>query len=243
MLRDQIRFIKARIPVPWNTRLRQWRNRLFHPLWFGTLRRTRPLSNVWGFDRGTPIDRYYIEQFLKQYRQDIHGEVLEIKDNNYTYRYGNRLTSSEIMDLDPANSKATLIADLSKIDVIPDNQFNCFILTQTLQLIYDLKEAIANSQRLLKPGGVLLATLPGISRVDGPSANNDYWRFTPASVTALFVEVFGTEQITVQTYGNVLAAIAFLTGAAVAELSPAELEVQDSFFPVIIAVRAVKSPE
>src|SRR5215210_7162112 len=54
---------------------------------FGSLRRVTPLSRYFGFDRGLPIDRYYIENFLARQAEDIHGRVLEIGDNSYTQRY------------------------------------------------------------------------------------------------------------------------------------------------------------
>ena len=46
------------------------------------------LSRDFGFDRGTPIDRYYIESFLSTHASDIRGHVLEVADNTYTRRFG-----------------------------------------------------------------------------------------------------------------------------------------------------------
>jgi hypothetical protein len=94
---------------------------------------------------------------------------------------------------------------------------------------------------MLKPGGVLLVTVPCISRiVPRYGLATDYWRFTGASCARLFGEVFGPEQVTVQPLGSVLTAIAFLTGLAHEELSRRELDTHDPYYPVIIAVRAVK---
>ena len=41
----------------------------------GTIRRTTPLSDHWGRERGTPVDRYYIERFLAAERDVIRGRV------------------------------------------------------------------------------------------------------------------------------------------------------------------------
>jgi SAM-dependent methyltransferase len=210
------------------------------PAWLGSIRRTTPLSPIWGHDRGTPVDRYYIEQFLDQNRQDIRGRVLEIKDSSYTDRFGAGVERADVLDIDARNPRATIVADLSRADHIAADSYDCFVLTQTLQLIYDFDAAIRQVCRILRPGGVLLATLPGISRVERASAESDYWRFTGASGTALFGSVFGSAQVGVRSYGNVLTAIAFLTGMAHEELSRPELETLDAHFPVIIAVRAVK---
>jgi hypothetical protein len=220
-------------------RLLQHARRVTQPARLGTLRRTTPLSASWGADRGSPLDRYYIEQFLAEHRRDIRGHVLEVRDSRYTDTYGDNVTRRDVVDIDPANRRATIIADLAAADAIGANSFDCFLLTQTLQFIYDYAGVVAHAQRILRPGGVLLATVPSISRVDR-RLSTDYWRFTAASCTTLFGEIFGADRIQVRAYGNVLAAIGFLTGMAHQELSPAELAAQDECFPLIIAIRAVK---
>jgi SAM-dependent methyltransferase len=222
--------------------LRQRLNRLIRPAWLGTLRRTTPLSHNWGFDRGLPVDRYYIDRFLAEHRHDIRGCVLEVKDSRYTERYGVGVERCDVLDIDPANPRATVVADLAGADAsIHAACFDCFVLTQTLQFIYDIRAAIAGAHHLLRPGGVLLATLPAVS----PAAPRrerviDYWRLTIGSASKLFGEAFGAEQVDVRSYGNVLAAIAFMAGMASDELSRQELDVNDIDMPVLIAVRAVK---
>jgi SAM-dependent methyltransferase len=217
--------------------------RLRRPAWLGTIRRTTPLSDHWGYDRGTPVDRYYIEQFLKEHRQDIHGRVLEVKDSDYTDRYGSDVDRRDVLDIDPSNPRATIIADLSAADAIQSDQFDCFVLTQTLQLIYDTRAAMTHAHRILRPGGTLLVTVPTISRIAPRWPQSDYWRFTTASCSALFGNVFGAEQVSIYSYGNALTAICFIMGVAHEELSRRELETHDQYFPVMIAVRAVKRPE
>lgn len=224
---------------PFRQRLR----RMTRPAWLGSIRRTTPLSPIWGHDRGTPVDRYYIEQFLDHNRQDIRGRVLEVKDSSYTNRFGAGVEQSDVLDIDPCNPGVTIVADLSKGDQIPSDCYDCFVMTQTLQLIYNMNGAIAHAARILRPGGVLLATLPGIGRVERAYAEGDYWRFTPASGATLFETIFGPAQVSVRSYGNVLTAIAFLTGMAHEELSRHELETHDAHFPIIIGVRAVKRAE
>jgi hypothetical protein len=215
--------------------------RLSRPAWLGTLRRTTPLSDRYGYDRGTPVDRYYIERFLEEHRRHICGRVLEIKDSSYTDRYGSAVDRRDVLDIDPANPQATIISDLAAADSIPSDTFDCFMLTQTLQLIYDTRAAIFHAHRILRPGGVLLVTVPAVSRVvPGYGLKADYWRFTTASCEALFGEVFGATQVIVCPYGNVLTAIAFLTGMAYEELARRELDENDEYFPLIITVQAIK---
>jgi hypothetical protein len=221
-------------------KIRLWLRRFGRPARLGTLRRTSPLSDFWGIDRGTPVDRYYIESFLAGYRKDIVGRTLEVNDREYTARYGTAVTQSDVLDINSANKQATLIADLSAGEGLPSMAFDCFILTQTLQLIYDTRAAIGYAHRLLRPGGVLLVTVPSVSRI-APGNCCDYWRYTAASCSRLFAESFGPENTTVKSYGNVLTCIAFLAGMAYEELSTEELATNDEAFPLIIGVRAVKA--
>jgi SAM-dependent methyltransferase len=215
--------------------------RLARPAWLGTIRRTTPLSDRYGYDRGTPVDRYYIERFLEEHRRHIRGRVLEVKDSGYTDRYGTAVEQLDVLDIDPANPRATIISDLAAADSIPSDTFDCFILTQTLQLIYDTRAAIFHAHRILRPGGVLLVTVPAVSRVVPEyGLKADYWRFTAASCASLFGKAFGAQQVTLRSYGNVLTAIAFLTGMAYEELSRRELDTNDEYFPVIVAVCAIR---
>lgn len=218
---------------------RQWLKRTLFPVWMGSLYRSKPVSDNWGFDRGQPVDRYYIESFLENHRADIRGRVLEIMNSDYTDRFGSRIECADVLDVDASNQKATIIADLAAADSIPGDSFDCFILNQTLQLIYDVKSAIEHSHRILRPGGVLLATVPCLSRLAGQGFT-DYWRFTPNSVERLFGDVFGKEQVTISVFGNVLSAVAFLEGMAYEEMSKRELDRIDDRYPMLIAIRAVK---
>jgi SAM-dependent methyltransferase len=205
---------------------------------FGSLRRVKPISRSFGFDRGRPIDRYYIENFLARHAEDIQGRVLEIMDDSYTRQYGGRRVEiSDVLDVAEDNPQATIVADLARADHVPSDAFDCIIFTQTLQLIYDAQAAIRTLHRILKPGGVLLATFPGISQERG---GDWYWRFTSRSARRLFEEAFPAPSVEVETYGNVLSAISFLHGLSVEELRQQELDRRRPGYDVTITLRAVK---
>jgi len=207
----------------------------------GSLGRVDPVNRSFGYGRGRPVDRYYIEAFLERHAGDIRGHVLEVKDAGYTRRFGGeRVTRADVVDVDAGNPVATIVADLTHGDGIPSDSFDCVVLTQTLHLIYDVRAAIATLYRILKPDGVALVTLPGISQVDRPISETWYWSFTEASARRTFGDVFPGDSVAVETHGNVLAAVAFLHGLAAEELSPEKLDVHDPAYPVTIAVRAVK---
>lgn len=214
-----------------------------HCVRWGYFRRTAPMSRIFGFDRGTPICRYYIERFLARYQQDIQGHVLEIADADYTLRFGgSRVTRSDVLHVVPGNPQATIVGNLETGEGIPNTRFDCIILTQTLQFLYDVRAATVNLYAALKPGGVVLVTVSGISQISRYDMERwgDYWRFTDLSIRTLFQQHFPESEITLEIYGNVLAATAYLQGIAAEELTPQELDVQDFDYQVIIAVRARK---
>jgi SAM-dependent methyltransferase len=206
----------------------------------GVFRRTTPISDHWGYDRGQPIDRYYIDRFLGEHRTDIRGDVLEVRENLYVDRYGSGVNRCDVLDIDPDNAQATIRADLSERGSLPSERFDCIVLTQTLQYVGDVRAAVQNLYDALRPQGVLLVTVPGVNRADEDPQGPSLWSFTEAGCTHLFVPEFGVANAEVRSHGNVLASIAFLTGLAREELRQQELDVHDIRFPVIVAVRAVK---
>jgi glycosyltransferase involved in cell wall biosynthesis len=209
---------------------------------FGDLDSVTPISDEFGFDRGTPIDRYYIEAFLRQNAADIAGRVLEVGDDAYCRRFGGpRITHQDVLHVTADNPMATLVGDLSQPGTLPAGAFDCLVLTQTLHLIFDLRAAIIEMHRAMKPGGVVLLTVPGITQIDrGTWGGTWFWSFTPASAEALFAPVFGAANVRVEARGNVFAATAFLQGLAVEEVDTKKLQVDDACYPVVVAVRAQK---
>ena len=211
---------------------------------FGSLHTTTPVSRVFGLDRGTPVNRYYIEKFLAGRAELIRGRVLEVGGSEYSRRFGgDRVERFEVLHATPDNPEATIVGDLTDPDCLPEGAFDCFLCTQTFDCIFELHKAVQGAHRLLKPGGVLLATMCGISQVSRYDMERwgDYWRFTTASATQLFQPVFAGG-VEVGSYGNVLAAIALLQGVAVEELpDPTLLDEHDADYQLIVTVVARKA--
>lgn len=213
--------------------------RIFKPAWFYLFsKRLKPLSHNYGSDRGEPIDRYYIEKFLSENANLIHGTCLEIESNTYCLSFGKNC-KCDVLDTNKNNPQATITADLRNMPEIKDETYDCIILTQVLQFIDDYESAIRECWRILKPEGALLVTLPFISRVDARAeVKNDFWRFTIASAQYSFGKYFN--KLEIRSWGNVLSGLGFWIGAAQEELSKRGLNHDDQNFPVLISVRAIK---
>lgn len=210
---------------------------------YGSFGGTAPISRVFGVDRGVPVDRYYIERFLSANSAFIKGVVLEVGDATYTRRYGaESVERSEILHLSDSEN-ATIVGDLASSGTLPAEAFDCVICTQTLQFIFDLNAAIDSLAAALRPGGVLLATVPGISQVSRYDMERwgDYWRFTNLAIERLFESQFRASDLEIRSHGNVLTALGFLQGLAVSELPPGSFLVEDPDYQVVVTVRAVRA--
>ncbi|MCX6043985.1 MAG: methyltransferase domain-containing protein [Chloroflexi bacterium] len=213
------------------------------PVIFADNQRTEPVSRQFGLERGTPIDRYYIARFLEQNQALIRGRVLEVAASEYSKRYGHQVEAYEVLHATAGNANATIVGDLTDSTTLPANRVDCFICTQTFNFIFDIQKAVSGAHHLLKPGGVLLATVAGISQISRYDMDRwgDYWRFTTASVQKLFAPVF-TGGVEIVSVGNVLAATAFLQGLCVEDLPDATLlQRSDPDYQMLITIVARKA--
>jgi SAM-dependent methyltransferase len=201
--------------------------------------RVRPYSERWGFERGRPVDRFYVERFVTAHRADVQGRVLEIQSSSYADALGGpRITSLSILDLDPGNHKATLIGDLSAPETLAGLTFDCAIVTQTLQFVPDLQRALQNLWNALAPGGVLLLTVPAVS----PMAPEfpDLWRFTPAGLERTLQAAMPEAAVEVAGAGNLSACVSFLLALSVDNVGLKHLRDDDAGFPLVCCGRVVR---
>jgi SAM-dependent methyltransferase len=199
-----------------------------------------PISNKYGFDRGNPIDRYYIERFLDENKKYIKGNCLEIHDNAYTLRFGgDKVQKADALDVDINNKQANIHSDLKNVHMISDAQYDTLLITHTVGMIDDFQEALKECWRLLKPGGTLLLTAGSIAPVMEKSPI--YWRFTVASFNYIVKKHFiNNKKSIIRSYGNVFAARAFLAGMSVEDVGIKKLNYNDNRFPIIISAIVVK---
>lgn len=224
---------------------------------WGLADRRVPASSHWGFDRGQPIDRHYIESFLARFTAqdryaggDLQGRVLEVGDRRYIDRFATVADAPgpgvvhhvDILHENAANPEATIVGDVSDPETLPDGAFDCIVATQVLCVVWDVQAALANLHRALRPGGVLLLTVPGITPALTPDRDHwgDWWRFTSSSLRRLLEQAFPGGQVHTEGYGNLQAATFFLHGLTAGDLSAQELDLRDPNYEVTVAGRAVK---
>jgi SAM-dependent methyltransferase len=221
---------------------RQSVTRRLRPVDASELTRAQPVSRRFAMDRGTPIDRHYIEAFLRHHASLIRGDVMEIGGAYYVRKFGREPRSIAVLHATPGNPEATLVADLSDPDTLPAATIDCLICTQTLNFIFDVGRAVEGIARLVRPGGVALVTVAGISQISRYDMERwgDYWRFTDAALRRLFALRFDAQ---IESHGNVAASVAFLEGIAVEDLPDrAILDEVDPDYQLMLGVVARRLP-
>lgn len=208
---------------------------------FGSFRRLTPIASNWGLGRGQPVDRYFIEKFIDRHRSDIRGCVLEVQNPGYTLAFGSGVVGYDVVDIDPANPQATLIADLQQSGSLPTGRYDCAIVTQTLQFMDDLVASVRNLWQSLAPGGTLLISMPTVSKLEESLVHAERWRVTPLGLEDTLRRACPGAKIEVEGYGNILVSTAFLHGLVTEELRPRELDHYDPIFPTGACARATKA--
>lgn len=216
-------------------------NRIWKPADISKLS-VKPYSRKMGWERGTPIDRIYMERFLKKHRKKICGTVMEIAEDTYTKKYGSNVEKSMIFTADKKAAGRAIIGDLQSGLGIREGLIDCFIITQTLPFIYDVQSSCENIVKSLKVGGYALITVRGISAVSEYDAQRwgDYWGFTRQSLKKLF-SMGNVEIVDLVQYGNMKTAIGFLCGLAYEDLNKSDFEEDDELYPVLLGIAIRKS--
>jgi SAM-dependent methyltransferase len=209
---------------------------------FGTLRHTEPVNLAFGMGRGTPVDRFYLDLYLRDHSAAITGRAMEVGDSEYIDLFGHDVTKVDVLHFIAGSPSATIVADLTSCPQIPDDSFDCIVLTQTLHYVFDMKAAVAELYRILAPGGTILCTVPGLSQISRYDMDlwGDRWRLTSLSASELFATAFPADCITVETFGNALAGLCFIEGIPAEHLRAKELNTHDPDYQILVAVEARK---
>lgn len=240
--RARLKDVLRRLPHPVKKRARrmaEWRRgrRILAPVRWGTLKRTRPFSAKWGTDRGTAVDRVYINRFFQRHAENMQGIVLEVQGPIFSGLYGANITRTEIVDIEPRNMLATIITDLNDIDALPKDTFDCAVIPQTIQYLTDPLTGLKNFYASLRAGGVLLVTVPFIQKIDHEAADADRVRFSPLGFRELLEASCEGADIEVEGFGNVLTSVAFLMGISAEELRSQDFDVYDPAYPMLVGAR------
>lgn len=204
---------------------------------FGDFHRYGPLCPDYGYTRGTPIDRYYLAQFVDEIREEVCGDVLEIgglPGNVGRYDFVNA-TRYSVMDIDDSKG-ADFIGDAHDPCANRDESLDSIVAFNVLEHCSRPWIVVDNIYRWLKPKGRAFCMVPNVQRIH--RVPMDYWRILPDAFALLFKR-FRITRLT--TYGNLLTSIAAFSGVAVEELYEKDLAQANPDYPVITCISAMKA--
>lgn len=203
----------------------------------------RPLSDVFGLDRGTPIDRYYMKMFFKSNSQHIKGVCGEFGDVNFTRQWGHNL--DEIICFNGEGKGADSVElDLTVDNLDPDflGKFDTIICTNVLNFIFDIQVASENLMKMLKPGGKAIITVSGLSARSNYDYSRwgDFWRMSDLGLMRLFAK---NKIIVSENFGNFYSAVHFLNGSAAEEIACSQLLQNDVNYSILSCMVVEKIDE
>ena len=202
------------------------------------------LSNDYGDSRGTPITRFYIQDFFLNLNHFDWGNCLEFGDNRYIKQFGKNVTENHTFKFSNKfkHHDNIFYGDLTKFSTLPEKKFDLIVCTNVLNFIFDVKSAIRGIHRMLKKNGKCIVT------VDGPSSHisrfdmerwGDFWRFTNLSAKKIFEQLnFKVEKNI--TYGNPYACSAQLNGFSTQDIDQSKLFPSDQDYQLLIALYLTK---
>lgn len=143
----------------------------------------------------SPLDVGYLASIRANVREfmresgaawgDKPGLLLDIapQDHEGARPYFADAVTVETLDINPA-AGATYCADLCQTnEQMPSGRFDIVVCTEVLEHVISPFAAVAEIRRVLKPGGIFLASSPFNFRIHGPLP--DCWRFTEHGWRAL----------------------------------------------------------
>lgn len=183
-------------------------------------------------DRGTPIDRFYIEKFVKSKRKYISGNIYEIGDDFYSKKYAQPHSKFTVLTYKENEPFAKHNINFNKKNSHLYNTADCLIVVQTLNFLYNTKNAISEIRNILKYDGCAIITVSSITPVSLYDYKRwgDFWRFTDMALRELLLEFFSIEEIEIRSFGNYDSTMFYLSGACAEEVNESILNHIDPEF-------------
>ena len=203
---------------------------------FGDFGRLWPFSQRFGFDRGAPVDRYYLQQFVRSIRPIVRGRCLEIGGslkNNWFYRFD--VDEFRTLELEQSKRADDLVGDAADPGVLDPASWDSILAFHVLEHCPNPFAVVSNMCAWLKAGGHACIVVPCAQRVHNHPG--DYWRFMPDGLRVLFRDF---SEVDVSTYGNPLTVVSNYVGLSHTELVAEDMDAVHPDYPVLACVVARK---
>jgi len=134
-------------------------------------KRFSPLSN----------NNAVLKKNIKKY---VHGKVIDLGCGSQTYRHSlNKNIKYYSLDIEKRTSDVDFVSNIMNMHIVKSETFNSAMCFSVLEHVKNPAKAAKEIHRILKNDGVVIITVPHISRIH--EAPHDYFRFTNFGIEAL----------------------------------------------------------
>lgn len=209
-----------------------------------------PLTRNFGFYRGTPIDRYFINKWIYDFLDEIDSgnklKGIEIGGFDYLKYNSKKYLANELVPKrELKKSKDSLCINLNEPinkDFKLKEKYDFVICTQVLHVLENDINGLRIIYKLLKKGGLIIGSTAGTIN---PISIYDYKRwgcyrgYSDQGLKSI-LEKTGFE-CQIETFGNFALAYEILNGAVVEDIDQSLFKENDEIFQILHLFKAYKN--
>jgi len=149
----------------------------------------------------TALGQYRVTVPLAQ--RYVSGALIDLGCGTMPYRQliESRVLRYDSLDPRPQVPDITYQVDVQDMAIVPSQHYDAAVCFEVLEHIPDPFKALTEIQRILKPSGVLVVSVPHLSRLH--EEPHDYFRYTHYGLRAMF-EQAGFDVIQIERRGGLL---------------------------------------
>lgn len=117
--------------------------------------------------------------------KNVHGDLIDIGCGKLPFKKFllTQVSKYDSLDIKQFSSEVNIIADVQDMNMIKADTYDTVICLEVLEHVSSPSKALSEINRILKPGGLIIISVPHLSRLhDLP---NDYFRFTQNGISFL----------------------------------------------------------
>jgi SAM-dependent methyltransferase len=144
---------------------------------------------------------------VKALSSHVHGKCIDIGCGDMPYRklIEDRAEQYDSLDMERRVPDVKFIGSVQDMNMIENSTYDSALCLEVLEHVRDPFKAVSEINRIMKPGGILVCSVPHLSRLH--EEPNDYFRYTKYGLTHLF-ESSGFEMISIEPRGGLFCFLA-----------------------------------